>query len=222
MDDREKYEPPSLADLSMKVIILCNLNEKELVHTLEKRVNAIRSLLAGGRYRIKAIFLEVKRLDGSDPTDRDWTWGRGGKPRLKIGSDMKLSFIQHCIHKKEFRMKTPASALYPWYQNFFSGDESMCLESMDEKKMELFFVQEAFHDSSIQTTEWEKKSAKNILRKYTIRFLGNLERNLLMLTEMIYTGEFNTKITSWTADGCAFREKVIFNGKTLPSKRLCL
>ena len=114
MDDREKYEPPSLADLSMKVIILSNLNEKQLVHTLEKRVNAIRSLLAGGRYRIKAIFLEVKRLDGSDPTDRDWTWGRGGKPRLKIGSDMKLSFIQHCIHKKEFRMKTPAL-----YKTFF-------------------------------------------------------------------------------------------------------
>ena len=28
MDDREKYEPPSLADLSMKVIILSNLNEE--------------------------------------------------------------------------------------------------------------------------------------------------------------------------------------------------
>ena len=135
MDDREKYEPPSLASLSMRVVILSNLNEKELVHTLEKRVNAIRSLLAGGRYRIKAIFLEVKRLDGSDPTDRDWTWGRGGKPRLRIGSDMKLSFIQHCIHKKEFQMKTPASALYPWYQNFFSGDDhNSSLESMDEKK----------------------------------------------------------------------------------------
>ena len=166
MDDREKYEPPSLASLCMRVVILSNLNEKELVHTLEKRVNAIRSLLAGGRYRIKAIFLEVKRLDGSDPTDRDWTWGRGGKPRLRIGSDMKLSFIQHCIHKKEFQMKTPASALYPWYQNFFSGDDhNSSLESMDEKKMELFFVQETFHDSSIQTTEWEKKVSKKYFKK---------------------------------------------------------
>ena len=31
MDDREKYEPPSLASLSMRVVILSNLNEKELI-----------------------------------------------------------------------------------------------------------------------------------------------------------------------------------------------
>ena len=140
----------------------------------------------------------------------------------RSSSDMKLSFIQHCIHKKEFRMKTPASALYPWYQNFFSGDESMCLESMDEKKWNCSLSKKLFMIQVYKPLNGKKKSAKNILRKCTIRFLGNLERNLLMLTEMIYTGEFNTKITSWTADGCAFREKVIFNGKTLPSKRLCL
>ena len=47
MDDTEKYQPPSLASLSMRVVILSNLDERQLVHPLEKRVNAIRSLLAG-------------------------------------------------------------------------------------------------------------------------------------------------------------------------------
>ena len=164
MDDTEKYQPPSLASLSMRVVILSNLDERQLVHPLEKRVNAIRSLLAGGRYRIKGIVLEIKRLDGSEPTDRDWAWGRKEKPHVTIGSDVKLSFIQHSFRKKEFQVKTSASSFYPWYRNFFSRvdhDSSMHLGN----KHELFFVQESFYESSIQTTEWEKIVSKKNFAK---------------------------------------------------------
>ena len=163
MDDRDEYQPPSLASLSMKVVIFSNLDENQLVQPIKERVNNIRSLLTSKRYRINVIILEVKRCDETEPTNEDWTWGRKDKPYVTIGSFVNIFF--NTKEKKGFRVNASSLTNHAWYKNFFhDADQNLSLKIGGYK--ELYFIQENFHKSCIQTSEWEKTVRKKNFSKF--------------------------------------------------------
>ena len=156
MDNAAVYQPPSLENLSLKVDVLYDMPIDMLVWPLRDIVSDLKAL--HGVYTVKASVLEVKRIDGSEPSDQDWEKESNCHPPVKIGSSVKLVFKPRAHLFKAWIEEDSGFPAYPYYDNYFEYDDrrdnSHSCDSETEEELE--FLQEMMDKSSVQTIDWSK------------------------------------------------------------------
>ena len=178
MDNAAVYQPPSLENLSLKVVVLYDMPIDMLVWPLRDIVSDLKAL--HGVYTVKASVLEVKRIDGSEPSDQDWEKESNCHPPVKIGSSVKLEFKPRAHLFKAWIEEDSGFPAYPYYDNYFEYDDrrdnSHSCDSETEEELEFLQEQKQNEDSSKDTTIMSDSS-----KRQNKKVFNNNQRDMISL-----------------------------------------